>query len=350
MKAQRIPIMPDICIYHANCADGFGAAWAVWRRFGDAVRFISASYGDVPPEVEGKRILIVDFSYPADELQALASRNIHVTVLDHHKTAEAELSQLLAVPSLGIHFDMDKSGARLAWEWCCPEHENQPFPLLLAYVEDRDLWRFRLPQSREASAYISCFEKDFAVWSELAETFDLADFRREALTTGEIVLAKQRLDIEALLAVATRTTTIAGKRVPIANVPFMWASEAGNILAEGNHFAATYFDAEDGTRRVSLRSDAHGLDVSEIARSFGGGGHMHAAGFQAPAGWTGDVDHVTRYVLRQAATGSVFVKEAGFFRSQGGLTEEWGRAWVPVHANSIEHAREIGKQVADANG
>jgi hypothetical protein len=28
---------PDICIYHGNCADGFGAAWAVRRRFGGAV-------------------------------------------------------------------------------------------------------------------------------------------------------------------------------------------------------------------------------------------------------------------------------------------------------------------------
>lgn len=36
---------------------------------------------------------------------------------------------------------------------------------------------------------------------------------------------------------------------------------------------------------------------------------------------------------------SWFVKEAGFFEDQGGLTEPWGKAWKPIYATSIEDAR-----------
>lgn len=38
----------------------------------------------------------------------------------------------------------------------------------------------------------------------------------------------------------------------------------------------------------------------------------------------------------------VYVKEGSFFRSQGGMKEEWGQAWERVEADSIEHARQIG--------
>lgn len=39
---------------------------------------------------------------------------------------------------------------------------------------------------------------------------------------------------------------------------------------------------------------------------------------------------------------AVYVKEAGFFVSQGGLTSKWGQAWVKVEAEGIEEARVIG--------
>lgn len=41
-------------------------------------------------------------------------------------------------------------------------------------------------------------------------------------------------------------------------------------------------------------------------------------------------------------SGSVFVKDLEFFRSQGGFTEPWGESWVPIVATSIEDARKKG--------
>lgn len=40
-----------------------------------------------------------------------------------------------------------------------------------------------------------------------------------------------------------------------------------------------------------------------------------------------------------------FVKEAEFFQDQGGLTSEWGKAWKPVVALSIEDARKMSEEM-----
>lgn len=97
---------------------------------------------------------------------------------------------------------------------------------------------------------------------------------------------KRIADIDAALA-GTRTMIIGGRKVPVCNMPPVWASDAANRLAEGNPFAATYVDGATA-RHFSLRSDAAGLDVSEVAQRYGGGGHKHAAGFKVPLGWEGD--------------------------------------------------------------
>lgn len=47
-------------------------------------------------------------------------------------------------------------------------------------------------------------------------------------------------------------------------------------------------------------------------------------------------------VLVNQVSGSVFVKELEFYRSQGGFREKWGETWIPIVATSIEDAREKG--------
>lgn len=83
---------PDIMIYHANCADGFGAAWAAWMRWGSAIEYVPCSYGQNPPDVRGKHVLIGDFSFKRSQLDAMLTEAASVVILDHHKTAEAELA------------------------------------------------------------------------------------------------------------------------------------------------------------------------------------------------------------------------------------------------------------------
>lgn len=295
---------PDICIYHGNCADGFTAAWTVWRRFGDTIEYLPGVYGNPPPPVGGKHVLMVDFSYKRPVLEDMAKSAESITILDHHKTASADLdpfailnpvnfgtiNDVLAAtqPGLGnirAEFDMERSGAQMAWDFMSP---GLPRPKLVDYVADRDLWRFALPSSRAVNAWVFSYGYRFVTWSELARQVESPNYFEGVVAQGEAINRKHLKDIEELVAQTRRKMVIGGLGVPVANLPYTMASEAAGTMAEGQPFAACYFDRADGQRVFSLRSRDGGLDVSEIAKSYGGGGHRNAAGFQMPKGWEGD--------------------------------------------------------------
>jgi len=134
----------DLVLYHAGCTDGFTAAWAAWEVLGDKAEYIHVQYGSDPPDVEGRKVAIVDFSYPREQLQEMASKAEALVVLDHHKTAEAQLHGLDYA-----RFDMDKSGAVLSWEFF---HPGKTVPPGVLYVQDRDLWQWEMADSKEFSA------------------------------------------------------------------------------------------------------------------------------------------------------------------------------------------------------
>jgi hypothetical protein len=147
-------------------------------------------------------------------------------------------------------------------------------PRLLLHVEDRDLWRFLLPKTREIQASVFSQPYDFAVWDALMT----APLDKLALE-GEAIERKHFKDILELTKVVTRRMRIGGYNVPIANLPYTLASDAGHLLSQNEAFAGCYYDTPQG-RNFSLRSAEGGVDVSAIAKQYGGGGHRHAAGFR----------------------------------------------------------------------
>lgn len=273
-----------VCVYHGGCADGFGAACVVRRALGAGVEFHGADYGDAPPDVAGAVVLVVDFSYPLQVLRAMAEQALQVLVIDHHKTAAADLAELPRAPErydlwrasgvpLAAIFDMGRSGAGLAWDVFFPGAAR---PALIDYIEDRDLWRWRLSATREVTAALFSYPQDFDVWGRFLE-----GGVEHLLAEGVALVRKQEQDVARALEVSTRRMVIGGHDVPVANVPFSMASDAGNVLCEGEPFAATYVDTP--LHRVfSLRSARGAVDVGEVARQYGGGGHATAAGFRVP--------------------------------------------------------------------
>lgn len=269
-----------VCIYHRNCLDGFAAAWAARKRLGDGVTYLPAQYGEDPPDVEGKIVTIVDFSYPRDVLIDMAEKAIHVTVIDHHKTAEKNLSDL-DIQNLKIIFDMNKSGCVLTWEYFFSEsgYENSFsdfMPNLLKYVQDRDLWKFQYKETKAICAAMYSYEMDFQVWDELMEGGRLD----RLVVDGEAILRNQERQIETYANYA-RPMRIGDFTVPAVCAPFFLISELGHRLCKDEAFAAIYSVTGYGNVVFSLRSNDKGLDVSEIAERFGGGGHRNAAGFSA---------------------------------------------------------------------
>ena len=258
--------MKTLCIYHGDCADGFGAAYAVWKRFGDEVEYYPATHGDPPPDVTGRDVIMVDFSYKRGVLTEMLEHCESMTILDHHKTARDDLVTLFH-PKLRIVFDMDRSGAVIAWEYF---HPNTTIPSLLLYVQDRDLWQWRLPHSREILTALETYPMRFDVWDRLVPQLLAGD--------GTHMLAYHRSILDDMKTRAD-IMQLDGYTVPVINAPHFLASDLGNILAQGHPFAVVYTVDARGVR-YSLRSAEDGIDVSEIAKSHGGGGHFHAAGFE----------------------------------------------------------------------
>lgn len=258
-----------LCIYHKNCADGFAAALAV-KTWADenhlTCEFIPAHYGDTPPDVTGKAVYIVDFSYPRDVLIEMHSKALSLRVIDHHKSAQKDCEGL----SFCI-FDMEKSGAVLTW---LTLFNTKPVPQLFEYIQDRDLWQWEMIHSKAVSAALQMLKHDFIVWGHYLSDQQIP----KLIDRGHTIIRYQRRCIEKSIAPDNvAMIEIAGHTVPCINTTHL-ISEIGNELAKGHPFCAMYFETAN-KRIYSLRSDKNGIDVSEIAKLFGGGGHYHAAGF-----------------------------------------------------------------------
>lgn len=266
-----------LCIYHGNCADGFGAAWVFHACAEREFEFHAGVYQNDPPDITGRDVYLVDFSYKRPVVEAMLGKATRVVLIDHHKTAIEDLAPLIESGKIEALVDLEHSGAMLAWKWFNGNFREPPD--LIKHIEDRDLWRFALPGTREIQANVFSHPYDFAVWDEL--------MRRpvvELIAEGKAIERKHFKDINEFIGAAAYRMSIAGHSVPVLNAPYFWSSDAGHILAEGEPFAACYWDVANGERVFSLRSTEDGVDVSEIAKKYGGGGHKHAAGFKVKQG------------------------------------------------------------------
>jgi len=285
----------NVVLYHANCADGFCAAYYMWKMLSSGV-FIPMQYSmPVPSDqlTEKDTVYLVDFSFKREDMHLLASKVDHVIVLDHHKTAEAELKDL-TIDNIEVYFDMRRSGAALAYDYCMairrgslgtgiPDYDK---PALVRYVQDRDLWTFALHYSREISAYIKIKTFRFGTWDELEE--ELEHSLMSCVIKGEAILAFQQRQVEQSANAATvKAFPLQPNQDPI---DVIWApivnatnnlSEIGDALClDGHEMAVCWFMRKDGKYQYSLRSRGE-FDVSEIAKAWGGGGHKNAAGFES---------------------------------------------------------------------
>lgn len=272
--------MKPFCIYHGNCADGFGAAW-VFKRFADReFDFHAGVYQDAPPDCSGREVYLVDFSYKRQVVEEILKVSERVFLIDHHKTAMDDLRPLIDDNRIRSFSSLKHSGAVLAWHWFRGPAREHEMPQLLRHIEDRDLWRFLLPGTREIQANVFSYPYDFEVWDELmARPVD------SLIAEGRAIERKHFKDIAELVKVCRREMVIGGITVPVASLPYTLTSDAGLLMAteHSSRVGVCYWDTPDG-RVFSLRSPQDGPDVSEIAKLYGGGGHKHASGFRVPHG------------------------------------------------------------------
>ena len=275
--------MQRICFFHAGCPDGFAAAWAVRRAWGeDAAIYEPRGHDDelTLGPLAGATVAFVDLAPRTTQLRALAHVAQRVLVLDHHVSsrdrfeAEPGLAEELRARGHYVQFDLERSGAVLAWQHF---HPDAPVPDLLAYVEDQDLWRWKLPRSHEVNAALASHPFDFAEWDRLA-SMPIELLAEE----GGPILRVQRRQVERALATA-HPVWVGPLRVEAVNAAFDRA-QIGHELAERSAFGTPCGAVYRLTgRRVDVSLYSIGdFDVASVAVRYGGGGHRNAAGFSVP--------------------------------------------------------------------
>lgn len=259
-------------LYHASCLDGFGAALAAWLRFGNRATSVPVRYQEPWPEdvlTEGSDVYILDFSYDRETLLLQRSLAKSLTVIDHHKSAMEALTDLPFA-----HFDMSKSGAILAWEHFFPK---LPAPPLLQHIQDRDLWKFELQGTKAVCEALWSNPRDFERWEQLI--VDTAAFKRLRAQGNLLLMAKDR-NVNQMCAQAFMSE-IDGVPVVACNAPVHASEVCHAILASypQAQFAAGFQITAAQQFRWHLRSrKGSGVDVSTVAKRYGGGGHENAAG------------------------------------------------------------------------
>lgn len=268
-------------LYHGGCPDGFGGAYAAWKKFGDAAEYIPVKHGKPAPEgLAGRKLFFVDFCYQKEIMDALISEAASMTVLDHH------LGNRDVVESMPEHvFDEKRSGATIAWNYF---HPDTPVPTLLKYVEDGDLYVFKLPDSRAILSYMYAQPFHFDSWNVLAAKLEDATERAVIIERGKIYAEYFATLVEQIANKAT-LISFEGFECYFATAADMFASDVGNRLARLKPPIGVVVNLHGDIMNVSLRSDTS-VDVSAIARKYGGNGHPQASAFRLkwgePLPWT----------------------------------------------------------------
>lgn len=262
--------MTPLVIFHAACPDGLISALAATMAMPGCELF-PGRYGRDPPNVAGRDVLMFDFAYPREITKKLIREAKTLQIIDHHKTAMEELSDL---PN--CIFDMNRSGAQMAWDFFFPDKTR---PIMFDMIGDADLWRFAIEGTRE----VMCVSEPLPLetqaldqWRALMDRIEKDP--AEVIKSGQEILKWKSAKIDNIVAHAGKTV-LNGYTVPCCNAT-VWKSEIANRLNDGVPFSIVWSMDKRGKIAWSLRSSQDGgIDVSVIAKKNGGGGHKHAASF-----------------------------------------------------------------------
>lgn len=267
-------VKPMICFHHTD-QDGFCSAAVVAKRYPQCQKFYAISYNKmIPWELiyPDMKVIIVDFSFKPEDLERLFTITKDVIWIDHHKTA-MEKTPLTPEELPGLRVD-GKAACVLCWEYFFPGH---PLPLAVQYVGDRDIWAFQYGDvtknfynGLESIEDVNKPESPF--WQTLLESSDHVNY---LIQKGQII--REAFDKEQKLFVKTAGYEIQFEGFKaIAINRYLNQDLVYDVFTDPFDIIIMYY-YNGKSWYYTLRSKT--IDVSEIAKKFGGGGHAGAAGF-----------------------------------------------------------------------
>lgn len=267
MESSRI-----VVLYHGNCPDGFGGAYAAWKKFGDSAEYIPLSRdieGPAPESLADAHLYFVDFCYPQAVMDSYVASAASVTVLDHHEGVEDVIKSM---PE--YRYTSDHSGSVISWTYF---HPDAKIPVLLSYIEQGDLYRFELPHAEALLSYIYTIPHSFPAWDNLARELEEPAHFEKLRQIGEQYATHKDIVVDQILRQA-ELVEFEGYNCYLASCSKQFTSPVGNKLAHKLPPIALVASVHAWGLRVSLRSDGT-TDVSVLARKYGGNGHPYAAAF-----------------------------------------------------------------------
>ncbi len=283
----NLSVFPDpgdpnpLVLYHGRgCPDGFAAALAAWLYYAGKAEFVGLDHGDVSsvadlPALAGRAVYILDFSFADHILRAIEAQAAKLVMLDHHLSASEKLTGFKCRCGV-VHFDMKKSGARLAWEFF---HPGKPVPDLVRFVEDRDIWVWQYPESAAFLAALDMEPFEFERWQAIA-AFDAAQLA--FFTSRGQAMDDKFSKLSALIAEGAQAIVFNGVTGLMVNAPGVFHSLVGDMLCQkSGTFALMWTVDKNAVVKCGLRSKP-GFNCIPLAASMGGGGHAQACGFKMP--------------------------------------------------------------------
>ena len=264
--------MKTFVIYHANCVDGFGAAFAAWRALGsNNVEYIPLNHYDPMPFFStGSKIYCLDFCFKKEEILQIIQHS-SLTIVDHHISELRSIVDILHMdhPNLEIIFNMEQSGATLAWNY----FHKQPTPDFFQHIEDRDLGKYQLENTKEIISALMLKPKTFQEWEKIST--------QKLLLEGEIFKNFQEQILKETLE-RHHFAEIHGKVIPVVNSTCFWSDITFKLLDlyPEHDFVASYYAIDEQRIKWSIRSrEGSSVDVGLISQEYEGGGHFHSGGF-----------------------------------------------------------------------
>lgn len=255
-----------VIIYHKHCFDGFGAAYAAWKKFGNSATYLPSLERNIYPEgVENKEVYVLDFCFNEEVTKELELKNKKFVILDHHVSSQATVESVS-----GSVFSEIDSGAKIAWKYF---HPDITVPRLIEYISDGDTWAHALPMWREVEGYIHVHELEFSVFEQLGEELE---GRLESVIEKGKVLNKQFNNLVNEHMEKAMLVEFEGYQVYAVNASSFLRSELGHMLALKKGPFSIVYRFEKDVLRISLRGDGS-IDCTKLAEKYGGGGHHEAA-------------------------------------------------------------------------
>ncbi len=259
-----------VVFYHADCTDGFTAAWVAWKKFGEKARYIAQFHEDPPPVLKNKLIYTLDMTFPESITKKLMKDN-QVTSIDHHiSTKSVTLST--HQPSYALHH----SGCVLAWKYFFPD---KAAPKFLLNIEDVDLWNNKIPKSNLLYVYLELSDFSFGRWSQVISDFEISAKRKKILDTGALLRKHDDEMIRYDIDKNAKIVKLQGHRVYAINTTHSASLIGAKLARMLPPFSIIWKENKSGRVIVSLRGDGT-IDCSKIAQKYGGGGHRDSAAFR----------------------------------------------------------------------